>query len=72
MNRRLISETAFNMACMMSGKFGDGRSDEELRQMFDDCFKTCRSGLEAFCLHSQGTQHKPQPKETRHEPATAK
>ena len=69
-NRLLIVETAFNMARMLSGKFGDDRSDEELRQMFDDCFKTCRSGLEAFCLQNQRTQHKP--KEKDHESATAK
>ena len=63
MNRRLIVETAFNMARVLSGKFSDGLGDEEARQMFEECFKTCKAGLEAYCLEDQKIQHNLRPME---------
>ncbi len=66
MNRRLIVETAFNMARVLSGKFGNGLGEEELRQMFEECFKTCKAGLEAYCLEDQRIQQNIRPLEERH------
>ena len=66
MNRRLIVETAFNMARVLSGKFGNGLSDEAFRQMFEECFKTCKAGLEAYCLEDQRIQQNIRPMEEKH------
>ncbi len=58
MNRRLINQAAFLMAQdELAGKLGSGLGEEELRQMFEECFKTCKAGLEAYCLEDQRIQH---------------
>ena len=72
MNQRLISETAFNMARALLSKFGNNLGDEERRQHFEDCFNTCRAGVEAYCQQDQEMQHNLRPLKESHEPATAK
>jgi hypothetical protein len=71
MNRRLISESAYDMARKLTGQFGDGLGEEELRRVFETCFKTCRAGLEALCRQDRRMQHQLRPLEKRHEPATS-
>jgi hypothetical protein len=63
MTRRIINETAFCMACDLAGSFSSGLGEEELRQMFEECFETCRQGLEACCLQEKRMQHNLRPKE---------
>ena len=72
MNQRLISESAFNMARALLDKVGKNLSDEERRQHFEDCFNTCRAGLEACCQQDQKMQYNLRPLKESHEPATAK
>jgi hypothetical protein len=66
MNRRLINETAFRMARVLTGRFGNSLGEEELRRTFEECFETCRQGLEAFCLQEERMQHQLRPLEDRH------
>ena len=72
MNQRLVNMTAFDMTCDLFGMVAHKHEVQVHRQLFEQVFQTCKAGLEAYSLHNQGTQHKPQLKETRHEPATAK
>ena len=71
MNQRLVNMTAFDMTCDLFGMVAHKHEEQVHRQLFEQVFQTCKPGLEAFCLHNQGTQHKPQPKEKDHESATA-
>ena len=58
MNRRLINQAAFLMAQdELAGKLGSGLGEEELRQIFERRFETCRHGLEADCLRADKLQH---------------
>jgi len=72
MNQRLISETAFNMARELLDKFVGGLGEEELRQHFEECFKTCKAGLEAYCLQDKRIKNHLHPLEKSHESATGK
>ena len=65
MNRRLINETAFRMARVLAGRFGESLGEEALRRMFEECFVVCRQGLEAFCLEEERMQHNLRPLEDR-------
>lgn len=66
MNRRVINETAFWKACETLGTFGNGLGEEELRQRFEECFETCRRGLEADCLRADKLQQNLSPLEEKH------
>ncbi len=66
MNRRLINQAAFLMACELAGKLGSGLGEEKLRQMFERRFETCRAGLEAYCLQEERKQNNLRPLEERH------
>ncbi len=70
MNRRLISETAFNMARALTGRLGKNLGEEELRQLFGECYESCKAGLEAYCLQELRIQHHIRPLEKRHATAT--
>jgi len=72
MNQRLISETAFNMARVLAGRFDQNLGDEELRQRFAECFKTCKAGLEAYCQQDKRIKNHLHPLEKSHESATGK
>ncbi len=65
MNRRLINQAAFLMACDLAGKLGSGLGEEELRQMFEKSVEACRQGLEAYCLQEERMQQN-LPLEERH------
>jgi hypothetical protein len=64
-NRRLINETAFRKVRVLVARFGKSLGEEELRRMFEECFETCRQGLEAFCLQEERMQHNLRPLEDR-------
>lgn len=58
MNRRLINQAAFLMAQdELAGKLGSGLGEEELRQIFERRFETCRRGLEADRLREEKKKH---------------
>ncbi len=63
MDRRQINQTAFLTACELAGKFDNGLGEKELRQRFEECFETCRRGLEADCLRADELQHNLRPLE---------
>ncbi len=71
MNRRLINQSAFDLARTLTGQVAGNLGEEELRQRFEECFKTCRAGLEAFCLHQQRIHQQLHPLEKSHATATA-
>lgn len=56
MNRRCINEIAFLLACELAGRINNSLGEEELRQMFERRFETCRRGLEAECLQEERMQ----------------
>lgn len=72
MNQILVNLTAFDMTCDLFGMVAHKHDEQVHRQLFEQVFQTCKARLEAYSLHNHGTHQQPKPKETRHEPATAK
>lgn len=61
MNRRLAHECAFALAKELTAMIAHNYRDEELRDIFEEFYKACKEGMEAYGMRDDQMQDRLKP-----------